>query len=110
MGNVVALHTNSVADYNETPLLTIQMLLETCQPARDGFILGYDPLDTMSLLSAAACYIAQYMQSGYQPENYYEILDEALTLACGVPVVNGIRNLPLPRYNMEVLDYMTADN
>ena len=96
MTNVVALFEDDLQDYNEMPLITIQMLLESCEPAADGMIYGIEPIDAMSMFVSAACYITQFYATGFKPVNYYEIVDPALSLASGVPVVNGKQQLPMP--------------
>jgi hypothetical protein len=62
-------------DYSETPIISAMMLLETAA--------DHDDIDTVKTLVWGAHYLIQFAQNGTKPDNYNEVLNEAVQIATG---------------------------
>jgi hypothetical protein len=108
MSNVVELNPKPVGyrDYNESPLVTVMMLLESCDGAIESDMTNDDKLSAISLMTGAAHYITQFLWSNEKPDNYYEIVDAGLSVAIGAPVKNGLGKIPEVVTLVQADDYM----
>jgi hypothetical protein len=112
MNNVVEFPSvlDNYRDYNESPLITVMMLQESCDGIMDSDLSETEKLCGISLMNAAAHYIVQFLHSGKKHENYYEIVDIGLSVAIGRPVKNGIGLLPDGVSMIQVDDYLAFVN